>query len=131
MFNFKNNSLFQPHLNSIRERVAFQTGEMKLSKLVYVGAVHLILSVVEICMNSHPYIWAYHALRFWHDTYCGDLLTDQINKHNSAIGDIRKYGLENGPNWTKFMKGHKNHKKNCREDYLKMFDTEFALDYYF
>ena len=40
-----------------------------ISKMAYAGALHVVLTIVHVCLYQNPWVWAAESLQYYSEEY--------------------------------------------------------------
>lgn len=84
-------------------------------RIMYIAAVQIVLTTVGFILYKRPYLWAWTALEYYKEIYCG--------KHLSAIES--KYNSYEQSQKIQVTDKVARYRRQCDENYLESFTEQF------
>jgi len=85
------------------------------ARIMYIAAVQIVLTTVGFILYKRPYLWAWTALEYYKEVYCG--------KHLETINS--KFQSYNTEHKATLIDKVSRYRRQCDENYLDSFTEQF------
>lgn len=85
------------------------------ARIMYIAAVQIVLTTVGFILYTRPYLWAWTALEYYKEVYCGEHLNTINSKYHSYDTEHRASVIDKV---TKY-------RRQCDETYIESFKDQF------
>lgn len=84
-------------------------------RIMYIAAVQIVLTTVGFILYKRPYLWAWTALEYYKEVFCGKNLDTINSKYNSYSTEHKATLIDKVSRY----------RRQCDENYLESFNEQF------
>ena len=98
-----------------------------IARMAIAGALHVVLTIVNICLYGNPWTWALGSLKYWNEEHCQSGWIGYKQMFHTRRQDAYRY---NARSIILFQQKYDKWKRQCETNYLHEFNTAFDKGYY-